>query len=45
MKAFNKPVLITGHKGKTGSRVASYLANQGIETRCTSRSSSTTFDW
>lgn len=41
----NQPVLIVGHTGKTGSRVAKQLAQRGYQVRGVSRSSKIPFDW
>ncbi|MBB1488141.1 SDR family oxidoreductase [Oceanospirillum sediminis] len=40
-----KPILIVGHKGKTGSRVYRLLEKQGIPVRGVSRSGQPAFDW
>ncbi len=41
----NKPILIIGATGKTGSRVATKLQSLGHAVRCGSRSSTIPFDW
>ena len=40
-----KPILIVGHKGKTGARVYRLLEKQGIPVRGASRSGQPAFDW
>ena len=41
----NSPILVTGATGKTGSRVAAILAEQGFAVRAVSRKSPIRFDW
>lgn len=41
----NKPIIILGGKGKTGSRVAQRLEALGLPTRFGSRSTTPSFDW
>ena len=45
MQQDQRPVLVVGGRGKTGSRVADRLAQAGIEVRLGSRSSTPAFDW
>ncbi len=40
-----RPILVTGATGKTGSRIIQRLQNQGIPTRSGSRSADPAFDW
>lgn len=41
----DKPILILGGTGKTGSRIAARLRGRGAAARVASRSASTRFDW
>ncbi|MCG7897601.1 MAG: NAD(P)H-binding protein [Candidatus Thiodiazotropha weberae] len=41
----NKPILIIGKHGKTGSRVVQRLQSMGLQTRAVSRSTALPFDW